>query len=180
RVAVDLARRCQQEASPLELRQPEGVVRAVRADPERMERHSQVVDRAGKGGKVEDEIDGLVDGDVLRDVVVHEDELVLADVLHVLKGACYEAVDADDAVALGEDVVAEVGAEEPGSTGDDGRGHCRDMLAAARTRILSPGALCELLTLALRLATGRSRRTSPDARPPAPAARSTKRAGRLT
>src|SRR5262249_18247733 len=98
----------------------------------------------------------------------------------VPKRACHEVVDADHAVALGEEVVAEMGAEEPGSAGDDGRGHCRDMLAAARTPILSPAGLCARLTLARRLATGRSHRTRPDASPPAPAAQSTKTAGRLT
>ena len=54
RVAVDLARRRQQEAGAVRLGQPERVMRAVRADLQRVQRQAQVVDRrrrARRGGR---------------------------------------------------------------------------------------------------------------------------------
>ena len=48
RVAVDLARRGEQEPGALELREAERVVRPVRADLQRVQRQAQVVDRAGE------------------------------------------------------------------------------------------------------------------------------------
>jgi hypothetical protein len=72
---------------------------------------------------VEDHVYLLVELDVLRNVVVHEGESVVADVLDVLKRPRIQVVHANNVVALGKEVVAEVRTEEPGSTGDDGRGH---------------------------------------------------------
>ena len=71
RVAVHLARRREQEARALHLREAERVVRAVRADLERLQRQPQVVDRARRAREVVDEVDRLVDLDVLRQVVRH-------------------------------------------------------------------------------------------------------------
>ena len=99
RVAVDLARGGEQEACALPLREPERVVRAVRADLERVQRHAQVVDRARERGEVVDEVDGLGDLDVLGDVVVEERERVAPKVLDVRERARDEVVDADHAVA---------------------------------------------------------------------------------
>ncbi len=70
-----------------------------------------------------DEVDGLVDGDRLDHVVVHERERVVAEVLDVLERRDDEVVHADHAVAALEQRFAEVGAEEAGAAGDEGRGH---------------------------------------------------------
>ena len=66
RVAVDLARRGEQEARAVRLGQPEHVVRAVGADLERVQRQAQVVDRARRAGEVEHAIDRLGDLQVVR------------------------------------------------------------------------------------------------------------------
>ena len=66
RVAVDLARRGEQEARALPLREAERVVRAVRADLERVQRQAQVVDRARERREVVDEVDRLVDLEMAR------------------------------------------------------------------------------------------------------------------
>ena len=123
RVAVDLAGGGEQEARALELGQPERVVGAVGADLERVQRQAQVVDRAGRAGEVVDEVDAPVDLEMLGHVVIEEDEVAVADVLDVLERAGVEVVDADDPHSLGEERFAEMGAEEPGSAGHDGRGH---------------------------------------------------------
>jgi len=123
-VAVHLARRGEQEARALVLREAEGVVRPVRARLQRQQGLAHVVDRARKRGEVVDEVDGLVDLQVLDHVVVAEDELVVAQVRDVLEGARLEVVHADHAVPLAEQVLAEVGAEKTGSAGhDSGRHH---------------------------------------------------------
>ena len=74
RVAVHLAGRRDQEPGPVDLREPERVVRAVRADLERGQRQAQVVDRRGRRGQVVDEVDRLVDEVRLDDVEVPVDE----------------------------------------------------------------------------------------------------------
>jgi hypothetical protein len=60
---------------------------------------------------------------MLGQVMVEEDEVVVADVLDVPERAGDEVVHADDAVAASEQVLAEVRAEEAGTPGDDRRGH---------------------------------------------------------
>ena len=72
---------------------------------------------------MEDEVDALVDLEVLRHVVVDEDEVVAPDVLDVRERADDEVVHADHAVTLREQVFAEVAAEEAGAAGDQGRRH---------------------------------------------------------
>ena len=69
RIAVDLARRGQEEAGALELRQPERVVRPVRADLQRLQRQPQVVDRARRAREVVDEVDRLLDPDRLGQIM---------------------------------------------------------------------------------------------------------------
>ena len=109
RIAVNLARRREQEARALVLRQAERVVRAVRAHLERVQRQPQVVDRARDRGEVVDDVDGLVDLDVLDGVVVSELELrPAADVRDVLETAGLEVVDADHPVVAPQQVVAEM------------------------------------------------------------------------
>ena len=123
RISVDLARRGEQEARALELREAERVVRPVGAGLERVQRHAQVVDRARERGEVVDVVDGLVDGDRVDHVVIHERERVVAQVLDVLERRDDEVVQADHPVAALEQRFAEVGAEEAGAAGDEGRGH---------------------------------------------------------
>src|SRR5436190_12129345 len=75
---------------------------------------------------MDDVVDSLFDPYRFYDFLVEEPELSLvAIVLDVLERARLEVVDADDAVTLVEQVVAEVGAEEPGAAGHDGGRHRR-------------------------------------------------------
>ncbi len=73
-----------------------------------------------------DEVDGLLGRDRLDDVVVHERERVVPKVLDVLERGDDEVVDADHALPALEQRFAEVGAEEAGAAGDEGRGHRSD------------------------------------------------------
>src|SRR5436853_4343399 len=75
---------------------------------------------------MEDDVDRLAELEMQRHVLVDEEELVAAEVLHVLQRAGVQVVHADDAIALGYEVIAEVRAEEAGPTGDDGRRDRRD------------------------------------------------------
>ena len=126
RIAVDLARGGEQEARALELRQPERVVGAVRADLERVQRHPHVVDRACERGEVEDEVDRLGHLEVLHHVVVDEDKLVVTNVLDVAERARQQVVHADHAKLPREQVVTEVRAEEAGAACHQGGGHRED------------------------------------------------------
>jgi hypothetical protein len=72
---------------------------------------------------VEDDVDRLLELEMLGQVVVSEHQLRRADVLDVLQAAGVEIVDADDPVALPEQVVAEMGSDEPRPAGDDSGGH---------------------------------------------------------
>ena len=86
RVAVDLARRREQEAGALPLREAERVVRSVRADLERLERQAQIVDRArpgSRGGRRSRPARRSRDARV--EIVVDERERVAAEVLDVLR-----------------------------------------------------------------------------------------------
>jgi hypothetical protein len=55
--------------------------------------------------------------------VVDEDEVVVADVVDVLERRGLQVVDADDPVPVREQQLTQVGAEKPGSPGDDRSGH---------------------------------------------------------
>jgi hypothetical protein len=123
RIAVDLARRGEQEAGALPLGEPERVVGAVGTGLQRMERLAEIVDRAREGSQMEDVVDRLVDLDRLDHVVVREREAVVAKVRDVRERARLEVVDADDALPLLEQVLAEMRAEKAGSAGDDRRRH---------------------------------------------------------
>ena len=125
RVAVDLARRGEQEAGAVRLGQAERVVRAVRADLQRVQRQAQVVDRRRRRGEVVDEVDRLVDEVRLDDVALEEHELGHADVLDVAQRPRLEVVDADDAVAAAQELVAQVRPQEARATGHEAGGHGR-------------------------------------------------------
>jgi hypothetical protein len=60
--------------------------------------------------------------------VIKEEEAVVADVLDVLERARVEVVDAQDAMSLLEQVLAQMRAEESGSPGYDGGRHDDYML----------------------------------------------------
>ena len=137
RIAVHLARRGEQEARALDLRQAEHVVGSIGAHLERVEREAQVVDRAGGAGQVEDEVHRLVDEPGLRQVLVDEDEVgAVLDVLDVLERARVEVVHAHHAVALLEQVVAEVRAEKTGAAGDNRSTHPTLMLVTRGRKFL--------------------------------------------
>jgi hypothetical protein len=108
RVAVHLAGRGEQEARPLELREPERVVGPVRADLQGVQGHPQVVDRAGQRGEVVDDVDRLLELEVLDHVVVQEDEVVVPDVLDVPERAGDQVVDADHPRVAAEQVLAQM------------------------------------------------------------------------
>jgi hypothetical protein len=59
----------------------------------------------------------------LRQVVIDEDEIVGANVRHVLQAARVQIVDADDPMPLREQVVAEMRAEEARTASGDRRAH---------------------------------------------------------
>ena len=131
-IAVDLARRGEEETRPLPLREPERMMRPVRAGLQRVERQAQVVDGARERGEVVDDVHRLVAHDRLDHVVVDELERVVAQVVDVLERRHHEVVEADHAVAALEERFAEVGAEEACSSGDERGGHC--LIVVGRSR----------------------------------------------
>src|SRR4051794_36872790 len=86
---------------------------------------------------MEDVVDRLVDPDALDDVLVQEREVLVANVLDVLERPGLEVVDADDAVAVRQQVVAEMGAEEPGAPGDDRSWHRAGIVRTGATPFVS-------------------------------------------
>ena len=99
---------------------------AERADLERRDRVGEVVGRAGRAGEVEDVIDGAVDLERLGDIVLDELELRVADqVDDVAAMPGQQVVDADHLVALGQETLAKVRADESRPAGDD-RSHGDD------------------------------------------------------
>ena len=106
------------------LREAERVVRAVRADLERVQRQPRVIDRGRRRSHVVDEIDRLLDLVVLRDVEHLEAEIRPGlEVTDVLERSRLEIVHTDHTLAAGDQVVAEVGAEEAGAAGHEGCRH---------------------------------------------------------
>ena len=73
------------------------------------------------------------DVDVLGDVGVAELEFLVADVRDVLQRAGLEVVEAEHAMSLPEQVLAEVGAEETGAAGDYAGRHRADANGLPRT-----------------------------------------------
>ena len=123
RIAVDLGGGGEQEARLLGLGQAERVVRAEAADLERLDRHAQVVDGGGRAREVEDAVERALEVDVVRDVVLHEHEVAAGQVLDVRHVAGDQVVHADDGVAVVEQVLGEVRAEEAGGAGDESARH---------------------------------------------------------
>jgi hypothetical protein len=126
RVAVDLARRREQEARVVRPRQVERVAGAGGADLERLERVREVLARARRARQVEHGVDGAVDGDARGDVVLDQREPgVVGEVRVVGRVAGEEVVDRDDLPLARAQQVAEVRTQEPRATGDHRSGHQR-------------------------------------------------------
>src|ERR671921_2290769 len=123
----------------MRLRQTERVMRPVRADLQRVQRQPQVVDRGRRRGEVVDEVDVLVDEVRRDDVALPEDELGHADVLDVVQRPRLEVVDADDAVATAQELVAQMRPQEPGATGHEAGGHERTGYGLWRSQADSQG-----------------------------------------
>jgi hypothetical protein len=124
RVAVDLARRGEEEAGALVLGQPERVLRAAGAHLEDLDRDPLEVGGRRRRRQVHDGVDVTGDVDVVRHVVVLERERRVADqVLDVAHRTRDEVVDGDDLVAARQQRAAQVRGEEPRSAGDDDAGH---------------------------------------------------------
>src|SRR5262245_59204305 len=77
---------------------------------------------------MEDEVDRLGDREVLCQVVAHEDEVVAADVLDVLERPRIEVVDAEHPVARGQQMVAEMRADEARAAGHESGGHVHNLV----------------------------------------------------
>ena len=118
------------------LGEPERVQRADAVDLEGVDRVPQVVPWAGRTCEVQDEVDGVVDDERLRDVLPLEPEPGVAGQVGQVAGRpSQEVVDRHDVPVPPEKIVAEVRAEEPGGAGDqDGRGRSA---ARAHTRARS-------------------------------------------
>ena len=102
--------------------QPERLVRAERADLERLDRKLVVVQRAGRTGEVDHRVQRLFDEDVLRHVVVHEAEVVPAvQMLDVVRRSGDQVVHGDHREALAQEPVAQMRAQESRSPGDQDR-----------------------------------------------------------
>ena len=120
RIAVDLGGRREQVARTLGLGQAQRLVGAQRADLERRDGLLQVVDRTRRAGKVENPVHRALDVDEAGDVVLDELEGRVADqVGDVVRRPGDEVVHPDHLVPLGDEPVAEMGAQEAGGAGDE-------------------------------------------------------------
>ena len=75
RIAVNLRGGGDEEAGVLVLRQAERLVRAERADLQRLDREFQVIHRAGRRGEMPDVIHRAVEEDELGDILLDEFEI---------------------------------------------------------------------------------------------------------
>src|SRR6266516_1931010 len=126
RIAVDLARRRKEVPGAGGLGETEGVVGAERTDLQGLDRVLEVVAGARGAGEVQDGVHATVDREELRDVVLLELERGgVEEILDVLDAAGEQAVDSEDVPTAKDERAAEVRAQEPGATGDDGAGHQR-------------------------------------------------------
>jgi hypothetical protein len=122
RVTVDLARRGQQEAGALELRQPERVVGSLRADLQGLQRQPQIVDRAGRARQVIDEVDRLLDPDRHRQIVRHKHQLLRPHVLDIRQRTRLQVVHTHHPIATPQQRVAEMRTQKTGTARDDRSG----------------------------------------------------------
>ena len=102
------------------LGEAERVVRAERTDLERLDREFEVIDGAGRAGEVEHVVDRIADLQRVGDVVADELEARIApERVEVFEVAGEQVVDGDNLVPLGEEAFAKVGADEPGTAGNE-------------------------------------------------------------
>ncbi len=134
RIAVDLGGGRDHEGRALGLRQAERLVRAERADLQRLDRQLEVVHRAGGAGPVQHVVHRAVHLDVVRDVVADELEVAIAQVRDVGQVSGQQVVDAHHRVAAVEQGLGQMGADEAGRSGDDDARHATPRPGAARGR----------------------------------------------
>ena len=109
RIAVALGGGGEDECRAFILGQTERIVRSERADFQGRNRDAQVVDRTGWTRKMPNIIDLTWDVDEVGDIVADEFVvLVPGEMLDVRDIASDEAIDRDDAMALGKQTVGEV------------------------------------------------------------------------
>src|SRR5271157_5446801 len=96
----------------------------------------QVIDRAGGAGEMEHVLHRAVDLHRLGDVVLQKPEAgVVGQMIDVPPRSCQQIVEADDLMPLGEKALAEMRANEAGSSRDDGsQGSPPDMNSGADTK----------------------------------------------
>ena len=137
RIAVDLGRRREEKPRALLLREAERLVRAERADLERLDRVLEIVDRARGRREMQDRVERARDVDEVRDVLLDEREALVAEKQRdVVRRPRQEVVDADDVVTLREQAFAEVGADEAGAAGDEDPRHSGDLERRAADRVI--------------------------------------------
>ncbi len=96
-------------------------MRAQRANLEGLDREFVVIHRAGGGGEVPNILHRLVEEQELGDILLDELELPVAgEVGDVFDRAGNEIVDADDAVAAGEQQIDQMRTEKARRAGDNG------------------------------------------------------------
>ncbi len=96
----------------------EGVKSSERSDFQRRDAVDGVIDRAGGAGEVKDVIDSA-DVEGFANVFIYEFEPgFISEMVKVCLASGEQIVDDDDAVALAEQGIAEMGSEETGAAGD--------------------------------------------------------------
>ena len=122
RVAVTLGGGRQQKRGTLFLGQTQSVVGSQGADLEGRYRKVEVINRAGRTGKMPHIMHVAGQEDVVGDIMANEAKVgIPGQVLDVGHVAGDQVVNGNDAVAFSEEPVAEVGAEKPRAAGHDAR-----------------------------------------------------------
>jgi hypothetical protein len=116
---VGLGGRGEQEPRALLLGQPESLVGAERAHLQGLDGQLEVVDRGGGTREVQHVVERPAHHDVVGDVVLDEEEAGVADVGDVVGRTGEEVVHADDLAPVGEQEIAEMGANEAGPAGHE-------------------------------------------------------------
>src|SRR5262245_48772168 len=94
-------------------------MRAQCANFQRLKRQLQIVDRRGWRGKVKNRIERPLDKHIVGDIMLDIAEAIVArQVRDVVGMAGDQVVHRDDRMALGQEAVAQVGAEKASAAGD--------------------------------------------------------------
>jgi len=119
-IAVDLRRRREEKTRSISPCTFEGVVRAIGSDFERLDRQLVVVNRARRRREVQHAVNGCVDRNPVRDVGLDQPKtVVVGKSIDVAQGPSHQVVDADHFVAVAEESLAQMRAEEPGGAGNE-------------------------------------------------------------